>query len=80
MLELVSLSFHFTRDESCNEVERRHCVYHVALILVSLGHADERGQIEIAPAPNDWVAAIKLPELPTKNGKPNGTFSEDHGQ
>ena len=37
MLELVSLSFHLTRDESRNEVERRYYLYPVALILNSAG-------------------------------------------
>ncbi len=64
---------------SPNESERHHYIYHMAPILVHLGQADKREGIEIAPAPNDWVAAMKLTEIPT-NGKPNGTFSEDHGQ
>jgi hypothetical protein len=37
VLKLVSLSFHLTRDESRNEIERRYYLYPAALILNSPG-------------------------------------------
>ena len=62
MLELISLSFHLTRQEGRNEVDRHPYVYRVALVLAGLGHADEREHVEIIPAPNDWAAATKFDE------------------
>jgi hypothetical protein len=56
VLELVSFSFHLTRDESRNEGERRYYLYPVALILNSpVTFATE---ICVAHAPNARILAV----------------------
>ena len=71
MLELIRLPFHCSGQEGHNEVDRHSYLNQVAPILAGLGHGDERGHVEIAPALHFGVfCGVGLRGVPERSSDP----------